>query len=236
MGEIIGGAIGGLVQAGVNAYNAHADRKATKEAQEKGTEAIGDIRTDTGNTYAALMADNDAYWQRRGSMGTAEDAAAAAEAIRNYDPNANVYNFDKYSYNKTMNDFVNPYYDQIIQATTDQLQHTAAGAGLGRGTGAALGIAKGVAEQNAELYRDAFNMYNTERNADYQQYVDYIKNMQAKNDTINANQQYQIDAMGKLGGDYFAAMDAAQETKNNITQDKMGSDVAYATAIGSLYT
>ena len=62
-----------------------------------------------------MLADLDSFYDQRGSLGNADDVAAFKQQIANYDPNDYVYSdYGKFAdeYGKTVNDFVNPYYDQ----------------------------------------------------------------------------------------------------------------------------
>jgi len=72
---------------------------------------------------------------------SSDDVDSYYDAIRNYDPNDYVYDFDEFDYDKTVDDFYNPNKDKIIDAVAKTTQQTASGAGIGRGTGAAT---KGV--------------------------------------------------------------------------------------------
>jgi hypothetical protein len=140
-----------------------------------------------------------------------------------------------FAYDKTQEDFVNPYYSRIIGDTANQIQHTAAGAGIGRGTGAALNIAKGTAEKSNELYREANDMYESDRNFAYKKFQDAIDNQLKKLNYIRQGQQYQISNLGNLAKDYTNTQDQAMSDQLQAQQDRMNARVNYASAMASMY-
>lgn len=225
--------IGDTINTGINVWKHVDDRNRTSRARKR----VEKNQEDVDNQYAAMLADLENFYDQRGTLGNADDVATFKQKIASYDPNDYVYsNYGKFAdeYGKTVDDFVNPYYDQIIKATSDQLQHTAAGAGLGRGTGAALNIATGVAQKEDELYKTALDQYNRDRSQAYTEYSDYIKNKQAELDALNKAKAYQMDMYGSLAKDYYDAMDAEQTAKMNLRSDKIASDQGYAAALASL--
>lgn len=225
--------IGDVINTGVGIWKHNDDKARTSRARKR----VEQNQKDVDNQYAAMLADLERFYDQRGSLGNANDVASFKQQIASYDPNNYVYsNYGKFAdeYGKTVNDFVNPYYDQIIKATSDQLQHTAAGAGLGRGAGAALNIATGVAQKEDELYKTALDQYNRDRSQAYTEYSDYIKNKQAELDALNKAKAYQMDMYGNLAKDYYDAMDAEQASKMNLRSDKIASDQGYAATLASL--
>lgn len=225
--------IGQGINTGVDIWKYLDDRDRMSRARSR----VADSQEDVDNQYAAMLADLEQYYNDRGSLGSADDVNKYKKIIGSYNPSDYVYSdFGKFSdeYNKTVDDFVNPYYDQIIKGTSDALQHTAAGAGLGRGTGAALNIAQGVAEKEDELYKTALDAYNADRQQAYTEYNDYIKNMQSKLDSLNKANQTQATLYGDLANDYYDAMDAKQTALTNLKSDKIASDQGYAAAMAGL--
>lgn len=226
-------ALGKAVDTGVNIWKYTDDRDRTARARRR----VEKNQEDVDNQYATMLADLEEYYNNRGSLGSEADINAYKNIIANYNPEDYVYDdYVKFSdeYNKTVDDFVNPYYDQIIKSTTDSLQHTAAGAGLGRGTGAALNIAQGVAEKEDELYKTALDQYNSDREQAYTEYSDYIKNKQAQLDALNKATQTQMTMYGNLANDYYDSMDAEQTAKMNLRSDKIATDQGYAATLASL--
>ena len=160
---------------------------------------------------------------------------AYKQAIANYDPEDYAAEVGEFGYDKTKEDFLNPYYGAIISDTADQIQHSAAGAGLGRGTGAALNIAKGTAEKSDELYRTAMQEMNQDRSFAYQKFQDAIQNNQNRLNAINQATMNKMNLQGNLAQDYFNTMDQAQADKIAANQDRLNAQTAYATAMAGLY-
>lgn len=237
---LIGGGAS-LIGSGIQAYTNY---KAQQEELEQRKKAVDELRRQgqiTDREYMNLLDQINTYYENRGSLGQKTDADEYRKAIYGYDPTAYVanagkeYSADDFQSKLNREDFVNPYYGRIIGDTANQIQHTAAGAGIGRGTGAALNIAKGVAEKSDKLYRTANQDYQSERNFEYQKYIDAIRNNQQRLQSLQSGQQYKIGQLGNLAGDYYNTMDTAMADKLKAQQDRMNAQTAYSTAIGGLY-
>lgn len=205
--------------------------EAKKEAAER-LRAMGQI---TNDEYNRLISQIDTYYQNRPTLGSEADINAYRQAVSSYNPEdyaAEVGEFDK-QYNKE--DYLNPYYGNIIADTANQIQHTAAGAGLGRGTGAALNIAKGTAEKSDELYRTAMNDMNQERAFDYQKFQDSITNQQNRLNALRSANETKIGLTGNLAQDYLGTQDQAMADRIKAEQDRLNAQTGYAGAIASLY-
>ena len=141
-------------------------------------------------------------------LGTKEDVQEYRDALKAYNPNDYVYDFQEFKFadengnEKTVDDFVNPYYDKIIDATSKKVQHSAAGAGVGRGTGAANAIAEAVAQKDDELYKTALNQYNTERAQSYSEWAGNIDKMQARLNQLRSATETKMNNLGGLAQDY----------------------------------
>ncbi len=228
----LAGTIGGSIIQGEYAKSAaEAEAKARREAAEKLREQ-GQV---TDAEYQRMINDINGYYNTRGSLGTKEDANQYRAAIQNYNPEDYVAEDNGFNYQKTKEDFINPYYAQIIGQTRDELQHTAAGAGLGRGTGAALDIAKGVAEKSDELYNTAMSEYRDDRDFAYKQYTDAITNAQNRLNALREGNQYKLGLQGNLAQNYYDTMDARQSDIMAANQDRLNAQAGYASAIAGLY-
>lgn len=177
------------------------------------------------------------YYAQRGSLGSSQDAIDYKNAMMGYNPEdyvADVGNFDD-QYTKTREDFISPYYGRVIGDVTGQIQHSAAGAGLGRGTGAALNIAKGVAEKSDELYRTALQDYMQDRSFEYQKYQDQITNNQNRLNALNQATQYKLGLQGQLAQDYYNTQDQKMSDILKVQQDRLNASTQYGTAMAGLY-
>jgi hypothetical protein len=230
---IAGGAalIGGMISANAQSKAAEQERKARQAAANE-LRNQGQITT---QQYQALINEINNYYATRPTIGQKGDLENYRQAIYNYKPEDFVADTEPFSYNKTKEDFLNPYYAAIIGDTANQIQHSAAGAGLGRGTGAALNIAKGTAEKSDELYRTALGEYNQDRNFAYQQYADAIRNNQNRLNALRSATESKLNMQGNLANEYVGAQDARMSDILKAQQDSLASRQAYDTAIAGLY-
>ena len=231
---LIAAGIGAAATLGGSAIQSYYANKAAENELDAKKEAAKQMAANgalTQSEYNQIINNINSYYNQRGSLGTAQDANAYKQAIASYNPEDYAADVGDFSFDKTKEDYLNPYYSRIIGDTANSIQHTAAGAGLGRGTGAALNIAKGVSEKSDELYRTAMSDYQNERDFAYKQYQDNITNNQNRLNALNQSTQYKMGLQGNLASDYYNAMDARQSDLMNAYQDKLNSKAAYDTAI-----
>lgn len=214
-GALAGGALGAI--AGVFASLSEEDDANRKQ------EMLDDIKGRFNLTQDEIDTLMTQYYENPDNfLGTKADVDAYKEAIQNYKPEDFVYDFDEFSYDKTVDDFVNPYYDKIIKNTSDKVQHSAAGAGVGRGTGAANAIAEAVAQKDDELYKTALQEYNTDRSQSYTEWSGNIDKMQQRLNQLRAATDTQLNNLGTLANDYlsqkqnyFSDQIASKQNRNN---------------------
>ena len=225
-----------------NLYSNYTQNKAAKDATDKELSARRDaaayLRQQgqlTDAEYNDVIKQIDEYYAQRGSLGTKQDVNEYTAAIHGYNPEDFVYDFDEFKYDKTKEDFLNPYYNQIIGDAAQKAQGSAAGAGMGRSTWAAQNIARAVAQKEDELYKTAMSEYNTDRNQAYKEYADAITRNQERLNSLREGNQYKIGLQGNLAQDYFNAQDQAMSDKLKAEQDKLTAKQTYAQAIGGLY-
>ena len=231
----IAGAAGQLGGAAIQGY--YADKASEREAEAR-KQAASQLRAQgqiTEGQYNELINQINNYYNTRGSLGTQSDVNTYKQAIANYNPEDYAADVGEFNHGKTVEDFTNPYYAQIIGQTRDQLQHTDAGAGLGRGTGAALNIAEGVAAKSDELYNTAMNQYNQDRQFEYQKYADAIQNNQNRLNALRTANEYKLGLQGNLAQDYYNTKDSRMSDVLQAQQDRMNAQVGYASAIAGLY-
>ncbi len=235
MGSIIAGLSIAAGTALASIWNASEERKARENMLDE-LKKKSQITQQDYNDIKTLI---ENYYDERGSMGNRQDVDNYVKAVSDWDPAKYDHKFDKFGegewkYDKTKEDFLNPYYDAIIGDTADQIQHSAAGAGLGRGTGAALNIAKGVAQKSDELYKTALQEYNTDRSQKYQEYSDYITNMQNRYKQMQDADKYKLQLEGTLANDYYNVMDQRQADSLKAKQDAIAAQIQYDTALAGL--
>lgn len=212
---------------------------AEQEQKQQGRAYLQGAQSSANSAYNNIINGLDAYYKQRGGLGNSQDVTKYRQAIEGYDPDSFVYTpgqFNAADYGVgSREDYINPYYDQIIGDTAAQVQHTAAGAGLGRGSGAARAIATEVAQKNNELWKEANQEYKDERTFAYNQYADYIKNMQNALDARRAATDTKVSMQGNLANDYYSVMDSAQSDRLKALQDQIATNSTYSTAMAGLF-
>lgn len=239
------GAGASLASSGISAYSNYKSQEAQMKARQQAAAELRQQGQITDREYQSIINDIKSYYTNRGSLGTKDDVNQYKQAIEDYNPEdyasidySNIANADangNFVYDKTKEDFLNPYYGRIIGDTANQLQHTAAGAGIGRGTGAALNIAKGVSEKSDELYRTAMQDYQNERNFDYQKFQDAINNNWKQLNALRSGTEYKIGLEGNLAQDYYNTQDSRMSDILKAQQDKLNAQQTYASSIAGLY-
>lgn len=235
---IVAGLIGAgatLASSGISAYSNYKSQQAELNARKEAAAQLKQQGQLTDNEYKAIISQIDQYYANRGSLGSSSDVEAYKKAINGYNPEDYASEVKNFEYDKNKEDFLNPYYSRIIGDTANQIQHTAAGAGLGRGSGAALNIAKGVSEKSDELYKTAMNEYNQDRDFAYKTYADAIKNNQARLDALRSGTEYKLGLQGNLAQDYYNTQDSRISDQLKAQQDRLAAQQTYANAIAGLY-
>ena len=225
-----------------NLYSSHQQTEAQKEAAEKERKARLDTQAQlraqgklTQSQYEDTIKDINDYYDSRVGLGSKEDVNKFKSSIEGYDPNDYVYDFGDFNYDKTKEDFLNPYYNQIISDVAQKAQGSAAGAGMGRSTFAAQNIARAVAQKEDELYKTALQEYNTDRSQAYKEYTDAIIRNQDRLNALREGNQYKMGLEGDLARDYINVQDQRQSDLMKANQDKLASKQAYDLSITGLY-
>lgn len=229
------GAGASLAGSGIQAYSNYKAQEAELDAKKEAAKQLRDQGVMTDNEYNEVLNQIETYYKERGSIGNQNDVNEYREAITKYNPKDYAAKDPGFQWSGTKEDYLNPYYGRIIGDTANQIQHTAAGAGLGRGTGAALNIAKGTAEKSDELYRTAMADYQNERDFQYKKYQDAIRNNQNYLSALREGNQYKIGLQGNLAQDYFNTQDSRMSDLLKAQQDKLNAQQTYANAIAGLY-
>ena len=220
-GALAGGILGGV--AGLfGAYEQEQDAEAKRQILNK-------AKRDFNLTQDQVDALLDEYYSNpENFLGTQEDVDAYRKAIAEYNPEDFVYDFDEFSYDKDVDDFVNPYYDKIINDTSKKIQHSAAGAGVGRGTGAANAIAQGVAEKEDQLYKTALDAYNQDRRNSYSEWSGNIQAMQNRLNQLKAATDTKMSGQLSLAQDYTNTQKSQFEDEIASKQNRSNGNLSLA--------
>ena len=225
-----------------NLYSNHQQTEAQKEADENERQARlqaqAQLRAQgriTQSQYEDTIKDINDYYDSRIGLGTKEDVNKFKSSIDGYNPEDYVYDFGDFKYDKTKEDFLNPYYNQIISDVAQKAQGSAAGAGMGRSTFAAQNIARAVAQKEDELYKTALNEYNTDRSQAYKEYAEAITRNQERLNALRAGEQYKMGLEGDLARDYIDVQDQRQSDLMKANQDKLNAQREYDLSIVGMY-
>lgn len=222
----------GLVDLGLGAYDRFIGEP---KKEKKRAQRLKDLEEEVSSDYTNMMKLLSGYHDKQDRFVTPEMKQEYQRMLSEYDPNAYIYDFDKFQFTDengkplSREDFVVENKDAMLADIESALSHSAAGAGLGRGSGAAGAIAQGVADKSLELQRLANQEYQQERTNAYNEWSDYIDKMQAKMGLQEAGYRQQ---MGMIGGemerergeesDYMAdLLSLLQGKSSEITQAKM---------------
>ena len=208
-GEIVGGFVNGAV----NFINAQEQRDLERELQRQKQHAVQGALSQANAEYKKEMEILNDYNNGRIRLADDDMIKQYKELMTSYQPE--VYDFDKFSYDKTVDDFMNPMADKIAALAGLETQASQAGQGAAGGTGAMAGMGYSRWKAAEDLYKDAQAQYNAERSQAYQEYGDYIDRMQKKLDTIS---QGQLDKIQMLGG----AITNEQQQQSDYMADLLG--------------
>lgn len=222
----------GLVDLGLGAYDRFiGEPKKEKKRQQR----LKDLEEEVSSDYTNMMKLLSGYHDKQDRFVTPEMKQEYQRMLSEYDPNAYIYDFDKFQFTDeegkplTREDFLAENKDAMLADIESALSHSAAGAGLGRGSGAAGAIAQGVADKSLELQRLANQEYQQERTNAYNEWSDYIDKMQAKMGLQEAGYRQQMGMIGSEmerergeESDYMAdLLSLLQGKSSDITQAKM---------------
>lgn len=208
-GEIVGGFVNGAV----NFINAQQQRDYERELQRQKQNAVRGALAQSNTEYQRMMDLLNDYNANRISLADDNMVQQYKDLISNYQPE--VYDFDKFSYDKSVDDFMNPMADKIANLAGLETQASQAGAGAAGGTGAMAGMGYSRWKAAEDLYKDAQAQMNADRSQAYQEYGDYIDRMQNKLNTIS---QGQLNKASLLGG----AITNEQQQQSDYMADLLG--------------
>lgn len=224
-GQVAAGVFDTLVTSWMN-QQAREDERKRQEAKQRAVQNAG---AQANVTYDQMMNMLNNYNDSRMKLADNDTVQQYRDLIQNYEPQT--YDFDKFSYNKSVDDFINPEAEKIAQLAGLETQAQAAGQGNAKGTGGLANIGYSKWKAAEDLYKDAQAQYNADRSQAYQEYGDYITNMQNKLNTIS---QGQLQKANLLGG----AIQNEQTAQGDYISDLLGlmgdkSQTNINTAIGA---
>lgn len=208
-----GAAAAGVFDTLVNSWMNQQARDDERRQQEAKQRAVQNAAAQANVTFDQMQDILNSYNQ--GRMKLADDSMVQQykDLISNYQPQ--VYDFDKFSYDKSVEDFINPEAEKIAQLAGLETQAQMAGQGNAKGTGGLANMGYSRWKAAEDLYKDAQAQYNADRSQAYKEYGDYITNMQNKLNTIS---QGQLQKANLLGG----AVSNEQQQQADYISDLLG--------------
>ena len=209
----VGEIVGGFVNAATSMINAAEQRDQERRLQEQKQRAIQKALAQSNTDYQKMMNLLNDYNDDRISLADDNMIQQYKDLISNYQPE--VYDFDKFSYDKSVEDFINPEAEKIAQLAGLETQAQMAGQGNAKGSGGLANIGYSRWKAAEDLYKDAQAQYNADRSQAYQEYGDYITNMQNKLNTISQGQLQKANLLG-------AAVTNEQQQQSDYISDLLG--------------
>ena len=118
----------------------------------------------------------------------------------------------------------------MIEKTADAVQARAAGAGIGRGTGAANQIATSVADKNEQLYKDALEAMNSDRQFAYNLWNAKIQQGQNRLNQLKNAKDTQLSLYGGLAEDFTNWNKSQLQNMIDLDQQKMNNSLSLTLA------
>ena len=196
---------------------------ANSKSEEERMNALKSAANQLNASYDKVGNIFQTFYDTYSPGGSQQDVKDAAQAISDFDPTDYLYGDDegndyKFSYDKSVEDFINPYYDDVIDKSNRKVTASAAGAALGRGTGAAQAISENTTREYDNLYNTALNQYQTDRNQAYTEFTDYIGNMQNRLNSKMQGDQWKIGQKQALGNSFLDWQSKKAENEANLEQ------------------
>ena len=191
----MGSAMGGFVNAAVSAINAAEERDEARRARDARAKEVEYARQMAMHDYDTLEHKLNEYNDSRIRLADDDMVNDLRTMMSGYDPE--VYDFEKFAYTKSVDDFMNPEAEKIANLAGLRTQADLASRGAAKGTGGLAGIGYSRWDAANQLYRDAQNAMQDDRAQAYREYGDYIDRMQEKLNTLNRGK---LDKIGLLSG------------------------------------
>lgn len=189
-----GAAAAGVFDTLVNSWMNQQARDDERRQQEAKQRAVRTAAANANVTFDQMQDILNAYNQGRIKLADDSMVKQYKDLMTSYEPQ--VYDFDKFSYDKSVEDFINPEAEKIAQLAGLETQAQMAGQGNAKGSGGLANMGYSRWKAAEDLYKDAQAQYNADRSQAYREYGDYITNMQKKLDTISQGQLQKIQMLG----------------------------------------
>lgn len=194
------------------------NRKAKEQAQRDALGAYGQMEALLDETYA-----------NRPQYSTAEDVDTL-RSLLNYNPEDFAADISPFEYNKSREDFINYNRDKILADVGKAAQGTAAGAGLGLSRGTGTNIINAQMDKSEQLWNDAWNQYNQDREFERSSYDKDIANNQMRLDRLLGATKDKASGIGGLLGKDEEWTKDYLSSKMNLIGDKAKTNTDFTMA------
>lgn len=197
---------------------AKANREAKEQAKQQSLGAYNQMEQLLDEAYA-----NRPQYSQAGDVET-------LRSLLNYNPEDFAADISPFQYGKTQEDFVNYNRDKILADVGKAAQGTAAGAGLGLSRGTGTNIINAQMDKSEQLWKDAWDEYNADRQFERSSYDKDIANNQSRLDRLlGATKDKASGISSLLGKDEDWTKDYLS-SKMNLIGDKAKTNADYTMA------
>lgn len=205
---VLAAAAGMGLASGIGSYYAN---KANSKAL---TDAYNKIQAASENNQAVNQAEIDKYKSLIDS--TYGTGASNYETALNNFLNSDVYQNDPFSYDKTVDEFMDPYANQRVQAAMDAINNSAASGGNRFSSDYINRVGAKQQSLASEEWEKAYNKLQSDRQNALNEYNANATNAWNNYNATNARNQYAVDAYGNDRNSYVNGLgDAMTATMNN---------------------
>jgi len=141
---------------------------------------------------------------------------------------------ENYDYRKSVSDFLDPNADYNIGHATKAAQNSLAGQGGLFSGGAGEQLAATASEKAADLYKDAQQQYNAEKNFDYGKLTDSLDLEQSNNQTAMTQANNNVSNLGSIANEYLSSTQNTSDNVVNALLGKLSNDTDIQTALANL--
>lgn len=202
---------------------AREERRAQEKLAREKADRISTAVAGGEATYDQIIDMLEDYKKGQTSLATPETYKVYSDLVSGFKPEDYQYDFEKFQYDKTLDDYMNPYIDEILQKAGSNVMHQYGKSGMGDSGFEQMAAFRSEAEKMEDLRKSAMGEYRADRDFAYKEYSDYITNMQNKYNNMADLTSKQINLMSGAiqhdegqQSDYMADLIAAMTGKTNL--------------------
>lgn len=210
---------GGAAQAWATNRNTEEQAKLAREKAARVQEAVQRGEA----SYDKSLEQLERYRAGQTKFATPQMQQEYQSMIAGYNPEDYVYDFDKFEFGKSAEDYLDPYVDEIVQRAGTNVMHQYGKTGMGDSGFEQMAAFRAEADKMSELRQQAMEEYRQDRQFAYQEYSDYIANMQNKYNTMANLTINKINLLSgaiahdeKQESDYMSDLLAVQTGRANL--------------------